>query len=344
MIMLIVVAALTIIISSNCSLYEAVLYSTRYGTLEASKKDPKRTHLAEHFLNMKDNISRPIASILIMNTIANTAGATIAGMYASEIFGKSFVIVFSLILTLSILYISEIIPKTVGAIYWRNLWPFIVYPLRFMEMVLFPLVYITEKFSSFITKNEKQSTFTEDEILAVVSMGAKEGEISRDEGKLVKNIINLEEQNIKSVMTPRTIIFSLDSNLTAPEAFNLCENNGFSRIPVYEEDKENILGYVMLNDLYSPNNKNATLKTITRAIGIVDENTNLLTQLMTFLKGRSQIAIVNDEYGGVSGLVTLEDIIETMLGTEIVDENDQFIDMQEAAKERKIKKDKVEKK
>lgn len=339
MVILIIVAALTILISANCSLYESVLYSTRLGTLETAKKDPKRAGLAKNFIHMKTNISRPIASILIMNTIANTAGATIAGMYASEIFGTSLVIVFSIILTLSILYFSEIIPKTVGAIYWRNLWPFVVYPMKFLEKALLPLVYITQKFSNFITSDQKQTTFTEDEILAVVSIGAKEGQISDQESKLVKNIINLEEGDLKSVLTPRTMMFSLDSAITVPEAFKIAENRGFSRIPVYEEDKENILGYVMLSDLYSPENKKSKLIEILRPVNFVDETTNLLVQLLAFLKGRSQIVIVNDEYDGLSGLVTLEDIIETMLGTEIVDENDQFIDMQEAARERKIRKD-----
>lgn len=338
MLILLIVIIITILVSSNCSLYEAVLYSTRIGTLASAKTQEKHPQLAAKFISMKKNISEPLAAILILNTIGNTAGATIAGMYATKVLGAGFVPVFSIVFTLGILFIGEILPKTVGAVHWRNLWFLIVYPLQGMRYILMPFIFLTQKFTGFLTKNSRVSTITEDEILALVHLGAREGEISHQESQMVKNIIGLEDLNVKSVMTPRTMIFSLDAAQNVSDSYKMAEGKGLSRIPVFEDDKENIIGYVLFQDLRSSkiiDPPKTSIKSLVRPISHFPESTNCLTMLMNFLKNRKQIAIIADEYGGVAGLVSLEDLIETILGTEIVDETDKIVDLQDAARKRK---------
>ena len=287
---------------------------------------------------MKKNISQPIAAILILNTIANTAGATIAGMYAADVFGPSMIALFSILFTLAILFLSEIIPKTYGAVHWRGLWPFIVHPLQLMKTILFPVIFITEKVTRFITRQQKGTSITEDEILALVKLGAHEGEITKGESQMVFNIINLEDRKVSEVMTPRTMMFSLPATMTVGKAIQSISGKGFTRIPIYEGDKENITGYVVTHDfnfVEMQNKPESTLKSIARQISFVPANINCLTMVTNFLKQRKHIAVLTDEFGGVDGLITLEDLLETILGSEIVDETDVVVDLQEAARKRK---------
>ena len=337
---LLFVVFLTIFISAQCSLYEATLYSTRLGTLEAAKSKSKTKQMALKMIQMKKQISEPIAAILILNTISNTAGATIAGMYAHKTLGVGLVPIFSIAFTLAILFFAEIIPKTMGAVYWRSLWPVIVWPLTVMKYPLYPLIWITEKLSAFLTRGRPPTPMTEEDILGAIRLGAKEGEISQWESLMVHNIIKLENTEVREVMTPRKVMFSLDTNMTVGEALEAAGSRGLTRIPVYRDDKENIEGYAMIHELGSAKSlsePNTPLSTIVKPISFVAENTNCLTLLNRFLKKRSHIAILEDEYGSVSGLVTLEDLLETVLGAEIVDETDKVVDLQKLARKRKKK-------
>jgi CBS domain containing-hemolysin-like protein len=311
------------------------------GTLEAARLKPKTKRLALMMIQMKKQISVPIAAILILNTIANTAGATIAGMYAHKILGAVFVPLFSIVFTLAILFFAEIIPKTMGAVYWRTLWPVVVWPLNVMKYPLYPLIWITEKFSAFLTRGRPPAPMTEEDILGAIRLGAKEGEISQWESLMVHNIIKLENTEVSEVMTPRKVMFCLDTNMTVGEALEAAGTRGLTRIPVYRDDKENIEGYAMIHELGSAKSlsePNTPLSTIVKPISFVAESTNCLSLLNRFLKKRSHIAIVEDEYGGVAGLVTLEDLLETVLGAEIVDETDKIVDLQKLARARKRKK------
>ncbi len=342
---LIIVVFLTIFISAQCSLYEATLYSTRMGTLEAARSKPKTKRLALTMIQMKKQISVPIAAILILNTIVNTAGATIAGMYAHKVLGAVLVPLFSILFTLAILFFAEIIPKTVGAVYWRTFWPVIVWPLTVIKYPLYPLIWITEKFSAFLTRGRPPAPITEEDILGSIRMGAKEGEISEWESLMVHNIIKLENTQVREIMTPRKVMFALDANISVDQALQAGGEQGFTRIPVYQEEKDSILGYVMIHDLGSAKTlaePNTPLSTVVKPISFVAETTNCLTLLNSFLKKRSHISIVEDEYGGVAGLVTLEDLLETVLGAEIVDETDTVVDLQKLARKRKKKKSKPE--
>jgi CBS domain containing-hemolysin-like protein len=303
--------------------------------LEAAKSKGTKQKLAQQFIAMKKNISAPIAAILILNTIANTAGATIAGMYAAGILGATLLPIFSISFTLGILFLAEIMPKTIGAIHWRKLWPLVVLPIKIMRIGLHPVILITEKFTALFAKDHKIPPITEDEILALVHLGAKEGEISEEESRMVRNIIDLENKKVYEIMTPRKMVFSLSANMTVKQAAKEIEGKGVSRIPLYEGDKENIIGYLLAQDISSlkfVDQSDRLLKTLAKPITFFRDTTNCLSVLTNFLKHRKHISIVTDEFGGVDGLITLEDLLETMLGTEIVDETDQIIDLQEAAR------------
>lgn len=325
----------TVLISFLASTLEAVLYSTRVGTLEASKAGGMNVTAAEHFIDMKKRISIPIASILIINTIANTVGATMAGFYAADALGAGRLALFSIVFTLLILFFGEIMPKTVGVVYWRSLWPLVVWPLRALKFALYPAVFVTQKFSNLFVKGKWPPQITEDEILAAVRIGATEGEITHGESDLVHNIIDLENKAVRDIMTPRTVIFSLEADMTISEAMGAVDGKGFTRIPIYEGDRENIIGYVMIHDLFSVKSlaqSQSKLRTLARSISFTPATTNSLELLTQFLRHRRHISVVVDEYGGVAGLVTLEDLVETLLGNEIVDETDRVVDLQERAR------------
>jgi CBS domain containing-hemolysin-like protein len=338
MFVLLLVVFITIFISAQCSLYEATLYSTRTGALEAAKLNSNLQGRAQKMIALKQNVSAPISAILILNTIANTAGATLAGMYAHTVLGTAMVPLFSILFTLAILFVAEIMPKTIGAVYWRGLWPFIVWPIMFMKSVMNPFLFVTQKFTGLLTPKGTSVPFvTEEEILGVIRMGAREGEISQLESQMVHNIISLEDRKISEIMTPRTVVFSLAETLSVKEAYKIACKKGFTRIPVYRDDRENVTGYVMMPDLGSEKimrDPSKTLTDISKPVTFVSEEEDCLAMLTVFLKKRRHIAIVNDEYGGVAGLVTLEDLLETVLGAEIVDETDKDIDMQKVALKR----------
>ena len=336
MTILVIVVFLTIFISANCSLFEAVLYSTRRGTLEVAVTRDNESKAAKRFIAMKKSIAEPLSSVLILNTVANTAGAVLAGYYANEALGRGVMPLFSVFMTLGILFVGEIGPKTLGAVYWRNLWQVVVWPVHWLTILMYPLVAIIRSFTNILTKGNKTPSITEAEILAAVRMGAHEGEISAGESALVHNIINLENRAIREIMTPRTVIFSLEAGTTVEEASKALDQKGFSRVPIYEGDQENIIGYIMIHDLFSVktlSNPKATIKTIAKPISFVPGTWDALALLSSFLKKRRHIAVVVDEYGGVDGLVTLEDLIETLLGDEIVDETDKVVDLQARARE-----------
>lgn len=340
MVVLVLVVATTIIISSQCSLYEAILYSTRMGTLEAERTNERRRLKARRMIEMKQQISVPLSAILILNTLANTAGATIAGMYAHKALGESMVPVFSVIFTLGILFFAEIIPKTMGAVHWRRLWPSVIWPLTLMKYALYPAIFITRKLSESITGRESGPAITEEDILGAIRLGAKGGEITQQESLMLHNIIRLETIPVTQVMTPRTVMFVLDEELTVEKGLEEASEKGFTRIPVYRKERENLVGYVMIHDLSVAKVKqpNARLSDLMKPIPIVQENQNCLVLLTQFLKTRRQIAVIWDEYGGVAGVVTLEDVVETLLGAEIVDENDAVVDLQKLAKMRRWKR------
>ncbi len=338
MTVLILIVALTLLISFTCSLSEAVLYSSRMSALEVSKASGTHAGLAERLMEMKRNVAVPISAIVILDTVTDTAGATVAGMYVAQSLGHSWAPLFTILFTVGVLLFGEIAPKTLGVVYWRTFWPVIVWPVTVIKYFLYPIIILTQAFAGLITRGKKTPQITEEEILAVVRLGAAEGQISHDESRLVHNIISLENRQVQEIMTPRTVMFSLATDTTVGEALKAIDKKGFTRIPVYERDPENIIGYIVIHELFSAktlSNPQATIKSLANPISFVPETSDSLALLTSFLKHRRHIAIVVDEYGGVAGVVTLEDLIETLLGKEIVDETDIVVDLQQRAREMK---------
>ncbi len=336
-----VLIVLTIIISASCSFSEATLYSTRIAALEAETTHGTRKSLAKRMIAMKRNISLPISAILILNTLANTGGATLIGVYAGHVLGPDQVPAFSAFLTFVILFIGEIAPKTIGASYWRKAWILIVWPLTAISYAFYPLVFMTQKFADALTRGRKAPSVTEDEILASVRMGAREGEITLRESHLVHNIIALENRRIEQIMTPRTVVFSLAAGMSVAEALQAVDQKGFTRIPIYQDNREDIIGYITVHDLFSVktlSNPDAPISAIAKPISFVPETKDALAMLTTALGQREHIFVVIDEYGGVSGIITLEDLIETLLGDEIVDETDKEVDLREMAIRRRMQR------
>lgn len=333
---LILVTIATLAVSAMCSLFEAALYSTRIPALEAASKGP-RAATAKKMLALKRNVSAPISAILILNTIANSAGCTLAGILAAKVLGATGVTIYMTLLVIGILFLSEIIPKTIGAVHWRTLWPMIVWPLVTIQTLLSVVIVAIQKVSNLITRGHHSTALTEEEILAVVSLGTQEGHLSEEEGEMVRNIIDLENKHAKDVMTPRVVMCTLDEETTLEEARILVRDVGFSRIPVYREHPENITGYILCRELEGtdPEMGGQTLRTKANSVAFVPEHANCLSLLNQFLKHRRHIAMVADEYGGLAGMITLEDLLETLLGSEIVDETDRDIDMRSVARRRR---------
>lgn len=330
------VVLLTLFISFICSLFEATLFSTQTGTLEASVATGQKVRPARQFLDMKKNIAVPIAAILILNTAAHTMGAAVGGYYSSVALGADSVLWFSVIFTLLMLLITEILPKTLGAVHWRAVWPHIVWPLIGMKYTLYPLIMVTQRFGELISRGDIPPYMTEEEILAVVRRGAMEGQITQDESNLVHNIIGLENKTVSDIMTPRTVMFMLDANMSVQEAIKAVDRKGITRIPIYEGDPESVIGYIIIHDLFSTKTlekPDRPIKDIAKPISFIPETRDSLALLTSFLKSRRHIAMVVDEFGGIAGLVTLEDLIETLLGKEIVDETDRVVDLQERARQ-----------
>ena len=342
MLVLVVIVFLTLFVSACCSLFEAVLYSTRIGTLEAvRRKKDKKSKSALQLIDFKRNISTPISAILITNTLANTAGATVAGMYASKVLGAPSLPLFSLIFTILILFLSEIMPKNIGAVHWRTLWYYVVKPLQILSSGLKPMIYITEKFSQLFIKGFQSTTITEDEILSMIHTGAKEGEITHEESRMVRSIIDLENKSIRDIMTPRKVLVSLNWNSSVKDVLEPHNNKIFSRIPIWENSQENVLGYLKIQDILSSkvsDDSKIDLKSIARPISFIKDDSNCLTVFSDFLKNRKHIAMVVDEFDSVSGLITLEDLLESLIGVEIMDEGDKHADMQKLARQQKFKR------
>ena len=336
MTLLITVTLLTLGISALCSLFEAVLYSTPIGSIEAAKNESENGKgIADRMLELKTNIAVPITAILVLNTIANTAGAALAGFISRTELTPLGVASFAVFLVLGILFLSELIPKTIGAIYWRRLWQWIVWPIIILRAALYPIVWVVQRFTNMITRGASAAAVTEEEIVAMVNLGESGGNLSEEEGEMVRNIIHLEDKSAKDIMTPRVVAFSLDAEIEVHDAIGRLSSVGFSRIPIYKEHPENISGYVLRRHLYSvdPENRTKRIQSLAKPISFVPETANCLTLLNQFLKHRWHIAMVADEYGGLAGLITLEDLIETLLGSEIVDETDRFVDMRTAARQ-----------
>ncbi len=333
MLTLVLAVSISIGMSALCSLLESILYSTRAITLEAAANRGSRQALAmRHF---KARVDRPLAAILILNTLANTGGAALAGYAAGEVWGPGSLLIFSMAFTFVILIFSEILPKTIGAVHWRGLWRWSVGPLTAMLLLMRPLVWFTEALTNLVTRGRGTvSKVSEEEILAAARMGARGGQISKLEHDLIKNIIRLEEVRASDIMTPRTVMFAVDGDLPLSRVWDQARSWDFSRVPVFRGGPEDVVGYVLKGEVLAQDRerRDPPLFSLAKKVRFVPPSANALDLLNVFLRGREHLCLVVDEYGGIMGLVTLEDVLESLVGSEIVDEKDQVADMQALAR------------
>lgn len=335
MLTLVLAVAVTVGVSFFCSLLESVLYSTRAITLEAMANQGSRQAIA--MKRLKSEVETPLAAILILNTLANTGGAALAGWAAGEIWGAGSLLVFSAGFTLAILMFSEILPKTLGAVHWRTMWRPAVGPLMVMVVALRPLIWLTQAVTRLVTKGRSSTVrISEDEILAAASMGARGGEISKLEHDLIRNIIALEDVRAGEIMTPRTVMFMVDGSRRLSQVAEEARAWPVSRVPVYVGNPDEVVGYVLTGEVLDRDRhqKDERLLNLAKRVRFVPPSANALDLLNSFLRRREHLCLVVDEYGGIMGLVTLEDVLETLVGSEIVDEKDQVADMRELARKR----------
>lgn len=329
--------ALPILVLALSNISEAVLYSLSAGQAEILAKSGLRSGLI--LKELKADINKPITVILTLNTIANTMGAAIAGAAAAVLFGKEYLGLFSIIFTVVILIFSEIIPKTIGVSYCKELAPWIAYPLLILVKTMLPLVWLSNRLAKLIEKPDQQSYVTAKEIQAIASLSKKSGEITRQEEKIIVNILELKHKTVRKAMTPRTVIFSLSAHLTVNEAATYPDWNFHSRVPVYDKDQGDIVGVVLRKNvllMVAEGKTTVTLSEVMETPHFVPESIPLPSVLLEFIEHRQHLFIVVDEYGGVTGIISMEDIIEEIMGEEIMDESDKTQDMRALARFKKM--------
>ena len=323
-------------ISFLCSVLESVLMTTTYSYINLREEEGYAP--ATLMKQYKDDTSRPLAAILSLNTIANTIGAAGVGMQATAVFGSKWFGLVSAITTILILIFAEIIPKVIGTSYWRHLMGFTARTIQMLIIVLYPLVLLMELITKMFPENEDDPTVSREEVLAMVNVGEEEGVVDEDENKIFTNLMRLDSFHAYDVMTPRVVAKIAPENMTLRAYYDNDEYDHFSRIPLYNPTSpEYITGYVLRNDALeelTEDHFRKTLGGIKRPLPAFDQDLTLGVIFDSMLKQKSQIAQIIDEYGMFVGILTLEDIIETIFGLEIIDENDTVIDMQQYARDR----------
>ncbi len=315
MILLLVAASLTVLTSSICSLFESILFSTRMGALEAERADGRHSALAERFMNMKSNIARPTSAILVLNTIANTAGATFCGMYATEILGSSLVPAVSVILTVAILFVGEILPKTYGATRWRTLWHLTVWPLTIMQRVLAPIIKVTQAFANFFTGSHNSATITEDEIQASIRLGRKEGELSGTELRLLNAVFQFDDLSVRQIMVSRKDVEFLGATWSLTKSLEVAKHTRHTRFPLCHGSLDEAIGIIHVKDLLGvTEGPEFEIRSIARPPWHVPETLPISRLLREMQRTRQHMALVDDEYGTVVGVVTLENVMEQIVG------------------------------
>lgn len=324
---------IALVVSFLCSLLESVLLSVSHAHIAVLVKEgSKRGNL---MFSLKENINRPLSAILTINTIANTVGAAGVGAQTYSVFGSSWVAISSIILTLSILFFSEIIPKTLGANYTKSLVGFTAYMVRILIFLVFPMVFIGEKISKILSRDSQDnSKASRAELIAMAELSEDEGAIDSQEGDIIENLMKLDNILAEEVMTPRSVIFSLSNEDTVGQVVNKYSPLVFSRIPIFKNSLDQVIGFVHRYDLVNKQAEDkfdVTMNSLMEPVHTVKDSDSVSTILDQFVKRRQQIFIVEDEFGTTTGLISLEDAIETLLGVEIVDEHDSVVDMRKLA-------------
>lgn len=330
---------LALVISFICSLIEAVILSVSLNHISIMKKNGSKA--AVILEKQKININRPLAAILTLNTIAHTVGAAGVGAVTLKYYGNEWVAIASGILTLAILIFSEIIPKTLGAVYCKKLTGFTAYTIQFLTYAALPFVYLSEGFAKLFKSNGDHIGVTREEMIAMAERGEDEGTIKEQESDVIENLLRLRDVAAEAVLTPRSVVFALQKDETVKDVVDKYSPIAFSRIPIYDDNLDNVIGFVLRYNLVQKqamDDFDSRMEEIMEPISTILETTSVATILDEFVKSHQQIFMVEDEFGTTVGLITLEDAIETLLGVEIVDEHDSVIDMRKLAIERRQKR------
>ncbi len=336
--MLILFFVLSIVFSFLCSIWEAVLLSiTPAYTQQLVQQGGEPGESLQAF---KENIDRPLAAILTLNTIAHTVGAIGVGAQASRIWGVSLMatVIVPVVMTLAILLLSEIVPKTIGANFWRELTPFTVRCLNLIIKILAPLVMLSQMITRMLKKDKSASVLSRADFTAMATLGSEQGVLEESESQYLQNLLKFNKVLAQDVMTPRTVVISCDQTTGLADFHAKHTDLRFSRIPIFSESPDNVTGYFlkdeMLATLLKDPESQAPVSELRRDIIAVSDDFPILKLFTRFIETREHIALVLDDFGGKAGIVTMEDVIETLLGIEIVDELDHAEDMQALARKR----------
>ena len=339
MILLFIYVFAALFFSFLCSIAEAVLLSITPSYVEQLKTDHPKNAARIKKLRF-DDVDRSLAAILTLNTIAHTVGAVVAGAKATQVFGDEWIGVFSAVITVLILMFSEIIPKTIGAVYWKKLAVPTVGFVAFLIKILYPLIVASEYVTKLISKGKSHEGFNRDEFIAMAGLGEKSGLIDKHEAQIINNLFQLGSLKTKDIMTPRSVISRLPATAMTEDVFEEVSESRFSRIPLVTGDTKDSPGFILKSDvlLAHAKNENVTLGSLKRSLEFVTEHLSLPLLLEHLMAKNYHMALVLNEYGDVSGLVTLEDVFETLLGLEIMDETDQVEDLRSLARKKWAKR------
>ncbi len=328
---------IAVVVSFCCSLCEAVLHSISAIQVEMLKKNGRAA--AEHLQHLRTDIDKPITAILTLNTFANTIGASLAGASAAKIFGDENLLLFSSAFSLTILIFSEILPKTIGVNYAFKLAPYVAYPLQATVVVLKPFIWLCRTITWLLPRRMEES-ITAEEVQTIAALSRESGDLQENEEKVINNIIDLKNKIVRQVMTPRTVTFSLNEHMTVGNAVaKLNELSSHSRIPIYNREPNNVTGIIMRKDILQAAAESKTKLTLARfkhPAHFVPETARLNRILVDFFDRRQHLFIVVDEYGTMTGIISMEDVLEEIVGMEIIDESDKAKDMRELARARNI--------
>jgi len=334
MTLLLVYLAIAIGVSFLCSILEAVLLSATPSYVEqALSEKPRRGRV---LADVKERLDESLSSILILNTFAHTMGAAGVGAQAIRVYGEQWETLIAVLLTLAILYFSEIIPKTIGATYWRSLALPSAYIISWLIKLVYPLVWLSTRMTRLFSRG-KEKEITREEIIALASLGHKGGTLFSQENKYLSQVLNLRNISTEQVLSPRTVVHMLNEKMTVSDALELPQTRQFTWIPVYGENIDDIKGMVIRMDLYEAERNGhgkAPVVNFAKQLFRVSEKLPVDKLLDLFIRKRVHLFLVEDEFGQTAGVVSLEDAVETLLGREIVDEDDTVVDMQELARGR----------
>lgn len=345
MALLLIFFLVSILFSFLCSVWEAVLLSITPAYISQQKQ--AGTQLGKNLEHFKEDIDRPLSAILTLNTIAHTVGAIGVGAQAGKLFGENYInlgftsmsyeSIIATVMTLAILVLSEIIPKTIGANLWRKLAPFTIRSLTILLVVLAPFVWLSQRITKTLKKDKDKNVFSRADFKALTHAGEESGALAKKESTFIKNLLRFDAIKVKNIMTPRTVMIMADEEMTLQEFYNRHEKLRFSRIPIYSNQPDNISGFILKDELLEnlvKDNDDWPLHQIRKDVLAVNQDKPLPELFDALTQNRAHMAIVVDDFGSLVGLVSMEDVFETLLGLEIMDESDAVADLQELARKR----------